>query len=36
MSLEFLRLSCETIKRGAMLDLDTESPGVVASTGVLH
>ena len=29
MSLECFRLSCETIGRGAMLDVDTEPPGVV-------
>ena len=30
MSLEIFRLSCETIKGGVMLNVDTEVPGVVA------
>ena len=33
MSLEIFRLSCETIKQGVMLDVDTEQARVVAPGG---
>ena len=32
-NLEIFRLPCKTIKRGVMLDLDTEPAGVVAPDG---